>query len=174
MRRIARTWRSKRNLGLILTAHRAAGVPFCRNGRQGCHSWDCRLVLTAAGAAATSFLHRGADIQTRSTCISHGYKCWEGKTLDAMRKRKMMRRRKKLMNELWFFYPRQMCFIYKYTLMGLCRGKVQSISTGFYILPRADDKEASTYQEKKYVKKKRENIYQEPHRTSSWTRGLTS
>jgi hypothetical protein len=38
--------------------------------------------------------------------------------------------------------------------MGLWRGKVQSISTGFYILPRADDKEASTYQEKRYVQKK--------------------
>jgi hypothetical protein len=38
--------------------------------------------------------------------------------------------------------------------MGLRRGKVQSISTGFYILPRADDKEASTYQEKRYVQKK--------------------
>jgi hypothetical protein len=48
-----------------------------------------------------------------------------------------------------------MCFIYKYTQMGLHRGKVQSISTGFYILPRADDKEASTYQEKRYVQKKR-------------------
>jgi hypothetical protein len=38
--------------------------------------------------------------------------------------------------------------------MGLRRGKVQSISTGFYILPRGDDKEASTYQEKRYVQKK--------------------
>jgi hypothetical protein len=38
--------------------------------------------------------------------------------------------------------------------MGLRRGKVQSISTGFYILPRADDKEASTYQEKRYIQKK--------------------
>jgi hypothetical protein len=37
--------------------------------------------------------------------------------------------------------------------MGLRRGKVQSISTGFYILPRVDDKEASTYQEKRYVQK---------------------
>jgi hypothetical protein len=27
---------------------------------------------------------------------------------------------------------------------------------GFYILPRADNKEASTYQEKRYVQKKRE------------------
>jgi hypothetical protein len=39
--------------------------------------------------------------------------------------------------------------------MGLRRGKVQSISTGFYILPRANDKEVSTYQEKRYVQKKR-------------------
>jgi hypothetical protein len=39
--------------------------------------------------------------------------------------------------------------------MGLRRGKVQSISTGFYILPRADDKEASTYQKKRYVQKKK-------------------
>jgi hypothetical protein len=48
-------------------------------------------------------------------------------------------------------------YIYKYTLMGLWRGKVQSIFIGFYILPRADDKEASTYQEKRYVQKKRGN-----------------
>jgi hypothetical protein len=63
--------------------------------------------------------------------------------------------------------------------MGLCRSKVQSIFTGFYILPRAGDKEASTYQEKRYVQKKEkekrgESIYQEAQRTSSWTRGLTS
>jgi hypothetical protein len=57
--------------------------------------------------------------------------------------------------------------------MGLWRGKVQSIFMGFYILPRADDKEESTYQEKRHVKKW-ENIYQEAQRTSSWTRGLTS
>jgi hypothetical protein len=53
--------------------------------------------------------------------------------------------------------------------MGLCRSKVQNISTGFYILPRADDKEASMYQEKRYVQKKREkrgeSIYQEAQRT---------
>jgi hypothetical protein len=40
--------------------------------------------------------------------------------------------------------------------MGHCRGKVQSISRGFYILPRVDDKEASMYQEKRYVQKKEE------------------
>jgi hypothetical protein len=40
--------------------------------------------------------------------------------------------------------------------MGLWRGKVQSISTGFYILLRADDKGASMNQEKKIRTKKRE------------------
>jgi hypothetical protein len=43
--------------------------------------------------------------------------------------------------------------------MGLCRGKVQSIFMGFYILPIADDKEASTYQEKRYVQKKEKRKY---------------
>jgi hypothetical protein len=96
MRRSARTWCSRWNLGLILASHWAAGAPFRRSRRRGCHSWDRRLILTAARAAATSFLHRGADIQMRSTCIGHGDRWREGKTLDAMRKRKMMRRRKKL------------------------------------------------------------------------------
>jgi hypothetical protein len=66
--------------------------------------------------------------------------------------------------------------------MGLWRGKVQSIFMGFYILPRADGKEESTYQEKDTYKKKRRekkqktmgNNYQEAQHTSSWTRGLTS
>jgi hypothetical protein len=37
--------------------------------------------------------------------------------------------------------------------MGLRRGRFQSTSTGFYILPRADDKEISTCQEKRYMQK---------------------
>jgi hypothetical protein len=53
--------------------------------------------------------------------------------------------------------------------MGLWRGKVQSIFMGFYILHREDDKEASTYQRKKW-----EIIYPEAQRPSSWTWGLTS
>jgi hypothetical protein len=40
--------------------------------------------------------------------------------------------------------------------MGLWRGRVQSIFMGFYILPRADGKEESTYQEKRYVQTKEE------------------
>jgi hypothetical protein len=38
--------------------------------------------------------------------------------------------------------------------MGLWRGKVQSIFMGFYILPRVNDKEALTCQEKRYIQKK--------------------
>jgi hypothetical protein len=79
MRRSARTWRSRWNLGLILTSRRAAGAPLRRSRRRGYDSWDCGLVLTAARAAVTSFFHRGADIQTWSTCIGHGDKCWEEK-----------------------------------------------------------------------------------------------
>jgi hypothetical protein len=74
-----------------------------------------------------------------------------GKPLDEMRKRKMMWWRKIVMKELGFFYPRQACFIYKHILMGLRRDKVQSTSMGFYILPRADDKEETTYQKQRYV-----------------------
>jgi hypothetical protein len=35
--------------------------------------------------------------------------------------------------------------------MGLRRDKVQSTSMGFYILPRADDKEETAYQIQRYV-----------------------
>jgi hypothetical protein len=37
--------------------------------------------------------------------------------------------------------------------MGLHKGKVQSTSMGFYILPRADDKESTAYQEQRNVQK---------------------
>jgi hypothetical protein len=53
--------------------------------------------------AATSLLHRRTDIQARSTSIGHGRKVLGRKTLDEMRKRKMMRRRKIVMKELGFF-----------------------------------------------------------------------
>jgi hypothetical protein len=79
MRPGARTWRSRGNLGLIFTSRRAARVPLHRSGRRGYRSRACGLVLTATRAAATSRFHRSADVQTRSTCIGHGDKCWEEK-----------------------------------------------------------------------------------------------
>jgi hypothetical protein len=38
----------------------------------------------------------------RFTCIGHGAKCSKEETLDEMKERKMMRRRKKLITELGF------------------------------------------------------------------------
>jgi hypothetical protein len=69
MRRSARNGRSRGNLGIIHASYWAAGAPLRRSRRRGCHSYDCSLILTAAGASATPFLHWGADIQTRSTCL---------------------------------------------------------------------------------------------------------
>jgi hypothetical protein len=63
-------------------------------------------------------------------------------TLDEVQRKKMRRRRKILMTELGFFYPHQACFIYKHILMGLHRITAHNIPTVFYILHRADDKEA--------------------------------
>jgi hypothetical protein len=79
MRRGARTWCSRWNLGLILTSHRAARVPLHMSRWWGYRSRACGLVLTAARAAATLLFHRSTDVQTRSTCIGHGDKCWKEK-----------------------------------------------------------------------------------------------
>jgi hypothetical protein len=57
-----------------------------------------------------------------------------GKTLDEMRKRKMMRQRKIVMKELGFF-PKPTHFIYKQTLMGLCKLKVQVHLWAFIFSP---------------------------------------
>jgi hypothetical protein len=103
VRRSAWTWRSRWNLGFIFTPGRTAGAPLHRSGRRNYHSCDCSLVLTAARAVATPFLYWGTDTQMRSTCIGHGDKRCEGKTLDGTRKKMMMRRRKILMKELGFF-----------------------------------------------------------------------
>jgi hypothetical protein len=61
--------------------------------------------------AVTPFLYRGADIQTLSNCIGHGDKQCEGKTLDGMRKKKMMQRRKILMKELGFLPSPYMLYL---------------------------------------------------------------
>jgi hypothetical protein len=79
MRRGARTWCSRWNLGLIFTSRRVARAPLRRSGRRGYRSRACGLVLTAARAAMTSLFHRSTDVQMRSTCIGHGDKCWEEK-----------------------------------------------------------------------------------------------
>jgi hypothetical protein len=57
-----------------------------------------------------------------------------GKTLDEMRKRKMMWWRKIVVKELGFF-PKPARFIYKETLMGLCKLKVQLYLWAFIFSP---------------------------------------
>jgi hypothetical protein len=58
-----------------------------------------------------------------------------GKTLDEMRKRKMMRWRKIVMKELGFF-PKPTRFIYKQTFMGLRKLKGPSTSMAFIFSPK--------------------------------------
>jgi hypothetical protein len=67
----ARTWSSRRYLGLVFTPHRAAKAPFHRCGQRG----HCRgvfwFILTVARAAATSLLHLHTGIQVGTTSIRH-------------------------------------------------------------------------------------------------------
>jgi hypothetical protein len=74
--------------------------------------------------------------ERRCSDAIHLHRPWRqiqrGKTLDEMRKRKMMRRRK--MVELGFF-PKPIWFIYKQTLMGLCKLKVQVYLWAFLFSP---------------------------------------
>jgi hypothetical protein len=64
--------------------------------------------------------------------------------------------------------------------MGIYKGKVQSIFTGSYILPSADNKRRINISREKVRTKKREREKQkklsikEAHHTSSWTQGLKS
>jgi hypothetical protein len=102
-------------LGLFLLPGRTAGAPLHRSGRRSYRSCDSSLVLIATRAATALLLHRGTDVQMRSTCIGHGAKCWKEETLDAMKERKMMRQRKKLMTELGFLpSPKHALFISTY------------------------------------------------------------
>jgi hypothetical protein len=113
------TWRNRWHLGFVLTPGRTAEASLHQGRRWPYRSYGGSLVLTTARTTTAPFLHRGADVQARFTCIGHEDKCKGRKTLDGVRKKKMMRRRKALMNELGFFYPGQVCFIYKHILMGL-------------------------------------------------------
>jgi hypothetical protein len=60
--------------------------------------------------------------------------------------------------------------------MGLHKGKVQNIFTGFYMLPSADDKRKIIVSKEKVQgkTKRKEVIYQKAQHTSFLTRGLKS
>jgi hypothetical protein len=101
-RRSTWTWCSRWHLGFIFSLGRTAGAPLHRSRRRSYCSLDCSFVLTAARAAATPFLHRGTDVQARSTRIGHEDMCWKEETLDELKRKKMMWRKEKLMTGLGF------------------------------------------------------------------------
>jgi hypothetical protein len=77
-------------------------------------------------------------LERRCSDAIHLHQPWRqirrGKTLDEMRKRKMMRRRKMVVKELGFFL-KPIRFIYKQTSMGLCKLKVQVYLWAFPFSP---------------------------------------
>jgi hypothetical protein len=113
MRSSARTWSNSRYLGLVLTPHRVARMPFHGYGRRGHRRGVFGFILTAARAAATPFFHLRTDVQMRTTSIRHGGQVLGEKTLDEMWETKMMRRRKLVMKELGFFPSQRALFISK-------------------------------------------------------------
>jgi hypothetical protein len=93
--------------------------------------WTCSYCREGCHDLAFPPEHRCSD-------VIHLHRPWRqiraGKTLDEMRKRKMMRRRKMAVKELGFF-PKPIWFIYKQTLMGLCKLKVQVYIWAFIFSP---------------------------------------
>jgi hypothetical protein len=94
MKRSARTWNNSRYLGLVFTPHRAARAPFHRYGLRGHRRGVFQFVLTAARAAAASFLHLHAGVRVCTASIRHWGNALGGKTLDEMWEKKTMRWRK--------------------------------------------------------------------------------
>jgi hypothetical protein len=110
-RRSAWTWHSGWHLGFIFTLGWTAGASLHRSRRRSYRNCDSSLVLTTVRAAAALLLLRGADVQLQFTCIGHGAKCWKEETLDGIKERKMMQRRKRLMTELGFLPSPNMLYL---------------------------------------------------------------
>jgi hypothetical protein len=94
---------------------------------QGASSEELTMRLPQLGLWTCSYYREGGrDLafppEHRCSDAIHLHRSWRkirrGKTLDEMRRRKMMRRRKIVVKELGFF-PKPIRFIYKQTLMGL-------------------------------------------------------
>jgi hypothetical protein len=99
------TWSSRsRYLGLIFTPQGAARVTLCRCRQRSHQGGILRFVFTAAGTAASPLLHQHTGVQIGTTSIRH-WKialCGKEKTLDEMRRKKTMQRRKLIMKGLGF------------------------------------------------------------------------
>jgi hypothetical protein len=70
----------------------------------------------------------------QTTSIDHGRQALGEETLDGMRKKKTMQRKKMALKELGFL-PSQACFIYNQTIMGLSKLKVQKHLRAFIFCP---------------------------------------
>jgi hypothetical protein len=100
-------------------------------GGQGAASQEQTTRLPQQGLWTCSYCREGGcDLASppehRCSDAIHLHQPWMlgVKTLDEMRKGKMMQRRKIVMKELGYF-PKPIRFIYKETFMGVCKLKVQ-------------------------------------------------
>jgi hypothetical protein len=84
---------AKDTLGLFLLPAGRPGRRFTRADDEATKVSVEALFFPTARAAAAPLLHRGAKVQARSTCISHGGTSWEKKTLDEFELSKMVRRK---------------------------------------------------------------------------------
>jgi hypothetical protein len=97
----------------------------------------------------------------RTTSIGHGRQALGEETLDGMRKKKTMRRKKMAMNELGFF-PSQTCFIYNQTIMGLSKLKVQQHLWAFIFCPEQKIRQRQYIKDK--IRVKDEQVYVKKHK----------
>jgi hypothetical protein len=96
----------------------------------------------------------------RTTSIGHGRQALEEETLDGMRKKKRMRRKKITMKGLGFF-PSQTCFIYNKTIMGLSKLKVQIHLRAFIFCPEQKIRRRQYIKDK--IRVKDEQVYVKEH-----------
>jgi hypothetical protein len=96
----------------------------------------------------------------RTTSIGHGRKVLGEETLDGMRKKKTMRRKKIAIKELGFFSI-QTCFIYNQTIMGLSKLKVQKHLWAFIFCPEQKIRQRQYIKDK--IRVKDEQVYVKEH-----------
>jgi hypothetical protein len=96
----------------------------------------------------------------RTTSIGHGRQALGEETLDGMRKKKTMQRKKITVKELGFF-PSQTCFIYNQTIMGLSKLKVQKHLRAFIFCSKQKIRKRQYIKDK--IRVKDEQVYVKEH-----------
>jgi hypothetical protein len=113
MQQSAKTWCSSRNLGLVLTPHRAAGRRFTGMDDEATATGSFYLFLLPRGRPQPRFSTGAPMFRCEPPASAMEDKCFEKKPLDKMRKTKAMQRRKTVMKELGFFPSQRALFISK-------------------------------------------------------------